>query len=121
MADPVEESSGAKGPAAPSRSPAKSAATLEELAIMRHALAADHHSSPGFRNYYAAEPEDERLPAMEAKGLVKRGRDIPGGLVYYHVTDRWKKALLPPYMHDPPCVGCGAKADERCTPECEAQ
>lgn len=43
------------------------------------------------RNHYATKPSgrqarDKEINTLEARGFMKRGRDIPGGLVYYHVT-----------------------------------
>lgn len=61
------------------------------IGLMTHALGKD-----GFRNYYAAEPADKEAKGWEALvelGLAVRGRAIPGGLVYYHVTDAGVAAL----------------------------
>lgn len=52
------------------------------LGNMEHAV-----GDNGFRNYYAESPGDcadwELLVSLE---LAVRGRDIPGGLRYYHVS-----------------------------------
>lgn len=48
---------------------------------------------PLYRNYYAAEPDDANLIALVDMGLMRRSREIPGGLAYYHVTDEGKAVL----------------------------
>jgi hypothetical protein len=55
------------------------------------------------RNNFAAEPDDADMAALVAAGLMRRGCDIPGGLVYYHATEAGiaaaqalAEALVPP-------------------------
>lgn len=41
------------------------------------------------RNHFAADlghDDNKTLLGLVDRGLMKRGRDIPGGLVYFHVT-----------------------------------
>ncbi len=60
----------------------------EELHILRHALGLQEDGSrKSYRNYYAAEPDDERLGVLVSNGWMRHGRDVMGGLQYYHVTD----------------------------------
>lgn len=41
-----------------------------------------------YRNNYATDENiDGIVLAMTERGLMRRGRAIPGGLTYYHVTD----------------------------------
>lgn len=59
-----------------------------ELEIMEHALGAKS-KSPGYRNHYAiGEDCDEyaTICGLCVKGLMARGRRIPGGLIYFNVT-----------------------------------
>lgn len=54
------------------------------LALLRHAVGEN-----GFRNYFASNPEGDDFDAWELMvglGLAQRGRVIPGGLVYFHVS-----------------------------------
>lgn len=46
------------------------------------------------RNYFATGPDCDgysEIVALEELGLMKRGRDIPGGLIYFHVTPEGMK------------------------------
>lgn len=67
------------------------AATTEEIRIMRRMLGADS-VRPGYRNHYAARPDNEELKVMEAKGLVVRTPNS-GELFYYAVTQEWQGVL----------------------------
>lgn len=54
------------------------------LALLSHAVGEN-----GYRNYYAVEllaPDYCSWELMVGLGLAKRGHDIPGGLVYFHVS-----------------------------------
>lgn len=54
------------------------------LGLLRHAVGKD-----GFRNHYAVEPLTPAWCSWELMvglGLAQRGRNIPGGLVYFHVS-----------------------------------
>ena len=54
------------------------------LALLIHAVGEN-----GYRNYYAVEPLTPDCCSWEVMvglGLAQRGRDIPGGLVYFHVS-----------------------------------
>lgn len=69
--------------------------TKEQLGILRHALGYNAETGTGseYRNHYAANPDDEPLPELVEMGLIQRGSQIPGGLVYYHVTDAGKRVV----------------------------
>lgn len=60
--------------------------TARHIEVIEHSLGDRTH----WRNYYAADPDDALLVEMTEMGLMKRGRAIPGGLVYYHVTEAGK-------------------------------
>lgn len=60
--------------------------TKSQIDMMRHALGADGRA-PGYRNHYAAEPDDAEINVLVELGLMRRGYDIPGGLRYFHVTE----------------------------------
>jgi len=56
----------------------------EMLELLRHAVGKN-----GYRNYFAAEPHSpdwESWELLVGLGLANRGRAIPGGLVYFHVS-----------------------------------
>lgn len=46
------------------------------------------------RNHFAVEPEskDANLAALVGIGYMRKGRPIPGGMIYYHVTEAGIKA-----------------------------
>jgi hypothetical protein len=61
----------------------------DDMDSLRHMLGASVGSSRtqwGSRNYYATEPNDLSMGRLERLGLVRRGRAIPGGMVYFHAT-----------------------------------
>ena len=64
-----------------------------EVEALRHMLGADSQS-PGFRNYYNDAPDSELMVGMESKGMVKRGRECPGGSVYWHAAPLWAVLVL---------------------------
>ncbi len=69
--------------------------TQRQTEILRHTLGADSRS-PGYRNHYAAEPNGDNyadILALVEMGLMKRGRDIPGGLIYFHVTEAGQELI----------------------------
>lgn len=45
------------------------------------------------RNFYATELETGEGQRINGSAWWRRGRSIPGGLVYFHVTDAGKKVL----------------------------
>lgn len=58
----------------------------EKKEILRHSL-----GHTGYRNYFAAgEGNDDwtLIQEMVSEGLMQRGRTIPGGLIYFHVTQK---------------------------------
>ena len=65
------------------------ALTKEDAHNLRHTLGADSRS-PGFRNYYAADPggkDEESFRWLEAAGLAQRGIVSANGLQHWHATD----------------------------------
>jgi hypothetical protein len=68
--------------------------------LLRHTLGADNRR-PGWRNWFATEQEGEdwrTIQELVAAGLMKRGRDIPTGqlyyaMVYYHATAAGQEAV----------------------------
>jgi hypothetical protein len=95
--------------------------TERQVEILEHALGNAGH----YRNYFAT---DERgrdyvtICELVEMGLMERGREIPGGLTYFHVTDAGKGLAFPGQR--PPlryCVHCdqrrrGSKQDRtRCS------
>ena len=66
----------------------------EQKEIMRHALGLTRKDSPymdGYRNYYAAEPDDKNCLVLVSKGMMQKGKEIQGGLQYFHVTNFGKE------------------------------
>jgi hypothetical protein len=62
----------------------------EDVDNLRHMLGAAVGSPKkewGYRNYYAANPGDASMERLAALGLVRKGRAVPGGLVYWHATE----------------------------------
>jgi hypothetical protein len=52
------------------------------------------------RNHFAADPCGTDAPDLEvlvSLGFMERGRPIPGGLVYFHVTEAGIRAVLEEY------------------------
>ena len=63
--------------------------TKEHIEILRHTLGADGRV-PGYRNYFAADEEGDNyatITELVGMGLMQRGVTIPGGLIYFHVTE----------------------------------
>lgn len=67
--------------------------TEKERDILDHSLGGPKR----YRNYFAADPcyEGDHLVihGLVQRGLMVAGREIPGGLRYYHVTPAGKEAL----------------------------
>ena len=60
-----------------------------QLDIIQHTLGIGPSRTTD-RNYFAAESQGDdfdNVEALVAIGLMVKGRDIPGGLTYYHATD----------------------------------
>ena len=66
--------------------------TPEQHHMMRHALGLTRVSKE-YRNYYAAEPDDKNCNALVEAGYMQRGNAIPGGLVYFFVTEAGRKVI----------------------------
>jgi len=72
---------------------------VDDLDLLRHAAGATSdvkRKDWGYRNYFAAGKDGsdrEGLERMVAAGLAVQGRDIPGGLIYFHVTEEGCRAL----------------------------
>lgn len=63
--------------------------------LMFHALGGGSRR-PGFRNHFAADPEGDDYQTIQelvADGLMRRGATIPGGLVYFHVTEAGQELM----------------------------
>ncbi len=60
--------------------------TPEQRDVLRHALGLNRKDKP-YRNFYAAEPDDKICNELVDKLAMTRGREIPGGLVYFYVTN----------------------------------
>lgn len=58
--------------------------TERDLEILRHSLGLNERTNEPYRNNYAANPGD--LDYLVDAGAMFKGRAIPGGLQYYHVT-----------------------------------
>ncbi len=73
-----------------------------ELHCLRHALGLDDNGNGReYRNYYATDPGDKTIFALEKLGDMEAytTMDTSSGLVYYRVTDKGKarvKACRPP-------------------------
>ncbi len=64
---------------------------IDELDALQHSLGiTTSRSGTEYRNYYAAEADDPLCLTLVSKGDMRIGRTIPGGLVYYHVTEQGK-------------------------------
>jgi hypothetical protein len=62
--------------------------TVGELTILEHALGAQS-KTPGYRNYFATDESGVNYKIISdliGKGLMCKGRGIPGGMFYFHVT-----------------------------------
>ena len=63
------------------------ASTPDMLDHVRHALGLTGDRTEAYRNYYAANPDDENMAAMVELGLFERlSRTAQGKLVYHRVT-----------------------------------
>ena len=63
-----------------------------ELAIMQQSVA----WPKCYRNHFAAvpsSPDGEVCARLTEQGYMVRGTQIPGGLVYYHVTEKGQSRL----------------------------
>jgi hypothetical protein len=62
----------------------------EDMENLRHMLGAQVGSPKkqwGYRNHFATNADDASMARLEKLGLVRKGRGIPGGLVYFHATE----------------------------------
>jgi len=69
----------------------------EETDILRHTIGLNDRTcfeplswwldNDNHRNHFAADLGNSVIDRLAQKGLMFRGRGIPGGLVYYHVTE----------------------------------
>jgi hypothetical protein len=80
-----------------------------ELETLRHSLGLSI-SSKAFRNHYATDPGHPKLEALVSKGLMVKGRQIPGGLMYYHSTEAGIALAM---AHQPKITAAGARSKER--------
>lgn len=64
--------------------------TEEQRGVLLHALGLTRQAE-AYRNHYAAEPGDETCNALVEAGYMREGREIEGGLVYYHVTEEGRR------------------------------
>lgn len=63
----------------------------EDIDNLRHMLGAPVGSPKkqwGYRNHYATNADDASMARLLALGLVRKGRGIPGGMVYFHATEQ---------------------------------
>lgn len=67
--------------------------TTHQLEQMKHALDGSDRKGDWYRNYYADDPDDPSMSALVEMGMMRRGRMIPGGSQYFHVTDAGKQAV----------------------------
>ena len=72
--------------------------TGQKRDILRHALGLDYKDKP-WRNFFATAPDCDcwaDIVELEKEGLMVRGHvEALGGLVYFHVTEAGRKAMLP--------------------------
>jgi hypothetical protein len=68
--------------------------TSDQMHILLHSLGLDNRTDVPYRDYYATDPDDAALLAMVGKGWMSKGRHIPGGLCYFHVTDGGKSLAM---------------------------
>lgn len=57
-----------------------------EIAILQHSVG-NKSKNTCTRNYFCSDSDAPDLIALVAKGLMRKGRDIPGGSSYFSVTD----------------------------------
>jgi hypothetical protein len=67
--------------------------TEVQIEQIKHSLDGSSGNGDWYRNYYAAEHDDPDMCALVGMGMMMRGRSIPGGLQYFHVTDAGKQAV----------------------------
>lgn len=77
---PTSPSAASRGVVATNPTPAHLGPKL--LRMLEHAV-----GDKGHRNYYATEPNDHDWELLVSMKLAVRGRQIPGGLIYYHVSE----------------------------------
>ncbi len=71
--------------------------TSEQREILRHALGLNRGDAvEPYRNYYADEPNAKTCNELVEKGAMIKGREIEGGLIYYHVTNFGKELAMKP-------------------------
>ena len=74
--------------------------TKEQYDVLRHTLGLDRHAIP-YRNYYADE-ENALIPnELVNQGFMKVTKRIPGGLVYFQVTEAGVARARQPF-----CLRC---------------
>jgi hypothetical protein len=66
--------------------PADLADDIENLRHMLGARVGSPKKEWGYRNHFATNADDASMLRLVALGLVRKGRGIPGGLVYFHAT-----------------------------------
>lgn len=64
----------------------------ELMRVLKHSLGLTRAASE-YRNYYAAEPDDAQCNKLIELGYMHRGIAIPGGLIYFHVTEEGRKRV----------------------------
>lgn len=70
--------------------------TPQERHIIEHSLGLSHDRKRSYRNHFAT---DERggdyktIAGLCNRGLMEKGRQISGGMYYFHVTEAGKKSL----------------------------
>lgn len=65
------------------------ATTKKQRDLMAHSLGLNYGDKP-YRNYFATEPgcdDYENIERLVELGLMKRGRQMPDGLIYFYVTE----------------------------------
>lgn len=67
--------------------------TEDDADTLRHSLGIVGRKKQPSRNFYATEPDDPQITRLAEAGLMRRGRNIPGGLVYFHVTEAGAAAV----------------------------
>lgn len=90
--------------------------TLPDPALddVDHALGRPRDPLNPPRNHYALDPSSPEAVRMAHSPWWRRGRSIPGGLVYYHVTEAGRSALKEALdgptgqSHDPGSSASGA-------------
>jgi hypothetical protein len=75
--------------------------TNNQRSILRHTLGLDNLPADGLpsRNVFNAAPGDygwRDLEALVGQGLMRRGREVPGGSFNFHATEEGKRAAGEP-------------------------